>query len=159
MKRIFLSFLVLCVVVNLVACTVVANRIYTVCKIDGSTSYVYNNKGEFFTKDGDRYLKHSGAGLECKPALQLVSTNKVTYNFDKQMVGMYKGTLEDVSAYVYQLSLKSYSTVVNYADCKDLELFCVSEDMSVRILFNLHGTVRIYAVDKDGYAIEPPMLE
>lgn len=158
MRRTFISFVTLCILLNLAGCTRVANRIYTVCKVDGDTSYVYNSDGEFFTLKNDVYLKHSGVGLECKPALKLVTTDKQDYAFTKTLPGLYVGTLENVSSYVNTLKSNDYSVDVRRADCKDIEVFCTSTDGSVRILFNISGTVRLYAIDASGTSIEPPFI-
>lgn len=158
MKRLFISFIFLIILSNFVGCTKVADRIYTVCMIEDDKRYVYNSNGEFFTLKNNYYLKHSGVGLECKPALQLITTDKDSYSFVADIPGLYTGTLEDVSSYVKYLGTKGYTHGIKRADCKDIEVLCTSVHGSVRILFNISGTVRIYAVDKDGTTVEPPFI-
>lgn len=158
MKRIILSFIILCIALTFAGCVETADRIYTVCKVEGDTLYVYNDSGEFFSYKEGKYLKHSGVGLVNRPALKLVTPSLGTYEFDAELPGLYHGTLESVSAYVQCLENSGYDSGVKAADYQNIELFCVSEDYSVRILFNIRGTVRIYAIDADKTSIEPPYI-
>lgn len=136
-------------------CTVEANRIYTVCKVDSDYTYCYNINDEFFRVEPDGKLTHiSSVGLKDVPALVL-NPSVGDYNFDYVLPGLYKGTLESVNHYVNTLE-GVYR--VSYRDWNNLEVYITTANADVRVYFNIRGNVRIYAVDKNGIAIEPPML-
>ena len=151
------TFSLLIVMCLLCGCTVVADRIYTVCKIDGDTVYVYSNGDLYTYVDGDLVPCYD-PNIVKEPALQLITTDNA-YNFAYVLPGLYKGTLEDVSAYVKYLEEKDDAKcMLIHSDCDNMELLITSDSYLGRIYFNIRGDVRMYFKDKSNLSIEPVYL-
>lgn len=158
MKLSFLLLLTTCLCL-LSGCTYTANRVYSICKEDNGVVYCYNSAGEHYkiTEDAT-WLPSSGVGLQDLPALQLIPTEGV-YNFTYQLPGLYRGTLESVAHYVnYMIEEDDATYEVTYRDWNNVEAYVYSSTYSVRIIFNIKGDVRIYAIDNSDNSIEPPYL-
>lgn len=146
MKKLLCSILIM-LCLTLTGCAVEADRIYTVCLIDGDTQCVYDGSGKFYTVDADGSLTPNiNPKLIRKPALMFLPSEG-EYMFTNILPGYYKGTLTSLEHYVYAVcsDLSIIETV--YADPNSLELIVPTENSSLRILFNIRGDVRIYSSD------------
>ena len=150
--------LILCIIIIMLVCTgctVEANRIYTKCKIVGDTYYCYNTDNEYYYYNGEMLVPVSGVGLRSLPALHVIPTAG-DYVFTKQIPGLYTGTLTSVNHYVHYLITKLDATVeITYQDWNTVDLKVISDTVSTRIIFNIKGDVRIYAIDNSGKSINP----
>jgi small nuclear ribonucleoprotein (snRNP)-like protein len=142
----------------LTGCTTEADRIYTICKYDNGEIYCYKNEDEFYKvlEDGS-LLSISGVGVKALPALRVIPSDG-EYLFNYQMPGLYKGTLESVDHYVYLLLENNGSLDIKYADSNSVEMFIYTESCNIRIIYNIRGDIRIYAVDNSNNYINPPYL-
>ena len=137
--------LLLLIVCLLSGCKRVAERIYTLCKIDEEFMYYYNNSGEFFRVDSTgKRSPVSGVGLKQYPALWIYPCEG-EYGFTYNLPGNYSGTRESVNHYVYKLcqELGGYYKVTN-ADWRYVECYIYSDTINTRIIFETRGIVRIY---------------
>ncbi len=144
-KILLLVMLTICVFLS--GCAIESDRIYTVCKIDNGTVYVYDGSGKFYTVLQDGTLQPNiNPNLITKPALMLLP-KEGDFEFEYVLPGLYKGTLTSVNHYVHKVctDLSAIDTV--YADPNNLEIFVPAGDISIRILFNIRGDVRIYSSD------------
>lgn len=140
-------------------CTRTSDRIYSVCKIQDGFTYCYNSEGSFYIIDsrGD-IVKTSGVGLKALPALHIVPVAG-SYKFTYILPGLYNGTLESVNKYVYKIMTDDSGDVeLSYCDWNNVEVYLHTASYSVRIIFNVTGEVRIYAIDSSGNAMKPPYL-
>lgn len=143
------KYILLLVVVSclLCGCTVEANRVYTVCKASPTDVYCYDSDGNFYYVVNNKPLLVGSAGLQARPALKL-SNRSGDFVFEPVLPGLYRGTLTSVSHYVSKLVSELNGEVeIVYADWNNLEIFVYSSEVNTRILFNIKGDVRIYAVD------------
>jgi len=150
----FMFLLLSTLTIFLSGCTKISDRIYVICKTSSEGTYCYKSETDFYKQVDDDLIKISGIELTAKPALQLIP-NSGEYIFTYQLPGLYKGTLESVSAYVDKLKADGNLLEIVYSDCNDLEIVLTCETSSTRILFNVRGDVRIYAVDNAGKPLEP----
>lgn len=156
--RKFLIASLLMTLFNLSYFTVDADRIYTVCKYDNGIIYCYNNDENFYRVSDDALIKVGTANLKAKPCLQFIPT-KGDYKFEYILPGLYRGTLTSVYHYSSRLlNTDNSSYEVTYSDCNMLEVYIYSEEFDVRIIYNILGDVRVYAVDNSDNPIEPPYL-
>ena len=138
----------------LVGCTTEADRIYTVCKIDNGLPYVYSTSGVYSVSNNTLEPCYD-INVEKKPALQLFPTDK-DFNFEYVLPGLYKGTLEDVSAYVnFMVTNDSATYYIVNSNPESLEVIVDSSEYSARILYNTSGDVRVYFVDNSNLSIIP----
>lgn len=157
MKKKFIVLCSLCILLS--GCTVTSNRIYTVCKEENNTRYCYSNNNEFFIEDADGIRKITSVGLKSLPALVLNPADG-DYKFDKQLPGLYKGTLASVNHYIYKLCEGDLQNIeVTYRDWNNIESYITSKDFKARIIFNICGDVRMYFIDSNGEAMKPLYLE
>lgn len=153
-----LSIFILCSFL-LCSCGSTAKRIYTVCKVENGSTFCYNSDGDYYeiTEDG-KYLPSKGVGLNNKPALDLISSAG-DYHFESVLPGLYSGTLESVYHYVDKIVTTDNATVdIPYRDWNNLEIFLYTDKYSVRVIYNIRGEVRLYAVDKSNKFIQPPYI-
>ena len=153
-KLTLLCLLLTCLITG---CVPDANRVYTVCKTDGDLTYLYSDTG-FFTVSNNTIVECPVPNLERKPALKLFGTN-TSFTFDYRLPGLYEGTLEDVSSYVnYLVEKDNVSYHVTYSDSENIELFLTCSDYSGRIIYNIHGEVRMYFRNNFDLSISPIYL-
>ena len=144
--RKYILFLVI-VSFLLTGCTVEADRVYTVCKSSPTGVYCYDSSGNFYYVVDSKPLPVGSAGLQARPALQL-SNRSGDFEFESVLPGLYHGTLTSVSHYVSKLVNELDGVIdIVYSDWNNLELYVYSSEVNTRILFNIKGDVRIYAVD------------
>lgn len=128
-------------------CAVEADRIYTICCIDNGSQFVYDGSGNFYTVAADGSLTPNiNPKLIRKPALMFLPSEG-EYELEYVLPGYYKGTLTSLEHYVYAVCSDIASIEILYADPNSLELIVPVEDISLRILFNIRGDVRIYSSD------------
>ena len=158
-KRSLLVMGIIATLLQLCGCTTTANRIYTTCKYDNGVTYCYDDKGNFYKvdEDTDELIKVSSVGLQPYPVLDIMY-EPGDYEFTYQMPGLYKGTLESVNHYLYKLMKDVGSCKIVYQDPNRVELFFNADNYSLRLIYDIDGNVRIYAVDNSGNSIEPPYL-
>lgn len=149
-------FIVLILCLTLTGCTHDANRIYTICKVDDGVKYCYNSDG-FYVVSDNNLTPTSSIGLKKYPALCIVP-EEGDYVFEYQLPGFYKGTLTSVNRYAHRLIELGFTYEYSYADCNSLEVYFISNDLKVRLLYNIKGSVRIYCVDNSNNYITPPYL-
>lgn len=142
---------------SLHACTVESNRIYTICAIKEGNTYCYNDDGFFvLNNETGSLLEVNGYGLYKKPVIQLLPTHNKDFKFENSLPGLYVGTLESVSNYVYFLESEYNSTTeIIEADSNSIEILCTSTEMKTRIVYNIRGEVRIYSIDSNGDSTSP----
>lgn len=139
-------------------CTHEANRIYTICEYGHDGVYCYDINENFYqVYDDGSLIQVSSVGLKAYPALSLTPTAG-NYEFENVMPGLYRGTLTSVNHYVSTLCNDSGYYDVVFADPNNLELYVYTETYNVRIIYNIRGEVRLYAIDKSDNFIEPPYL-
>lgn len=149
MKKFVLFILFTLVCISLSGCAVEADRIYTVCRIDNGTRYVYDGSGRFYTVLPDESLQPNiDPNLIAKPAL-MVTPKEGEFSFEVQLPGLYKGTLADVNHYVYAACTDTSQLQIIYADAKRLEIVFPSGEDNIRILYNIKGDVRIYSTNNN----------
>lgn len=155
MRKTILLFILL--IFLLTGCTQEAHRVYTVCKTTEDSVYVYSDDGLFTYTDGILSECYD-INIDKKPALQLFETDK-QYDLKYVLPGLYTGTLEDVSSYVDYLCVKDNATyrVVN-SDSENIELFIEADSYKCRLLYNIHGEVRIYFKNKSDLSMSPLYL-
>lgn len=136
--------------------TVEADRIYTICKTDGTDTYCYNDTGSFYFLSPDGLLvPTSGVGLRNLPALT-ITPREGEFEFIYQLPGLYDGTLHSVNCYVNKLLTELNGELeVTYRDWNNIELYVKSATVSTRIIYNIKGDVRIYAIDNSNNPITP----
>lgn len=145
--RKLLSILLCCSCFLLSGCAVEADRIYTVCCIDNGIQYVYDGSGNFYTVGTDGSLTPNiNPKLIRRPALTFMP-KEGEYDLKYVLPGYYRGTLTSLEHYVYAVCSDLTSIEVIYSDPNSLELIVPAEDISLRILFNIRGDVRIYSSD------------
>lgn len=159
MKTKRIVFLLLTLLLSLLSgCTYEADRIYTVCKYTETETYCYKDSDNFYkVLDDGALVKVSGVGLKAKPALHLIPDDG-EYVFEEQLPGLYKGTLESVNAYAHKLLNDGSTYEIVSADANILEIVVSCNEYSVRIIYNIRGDVRIYAIDDSSNSINPPYI-
>lgn len=158
MRRIHLFLLLILCLMGLTGCTKEANRIYTVCKTDGKDTYCYDDKGEFYFYTDDTLVKTSGVGLQAYPALHVIPSEG-DFNFTKELPGKYRGTLTSVNHYAYKLLQDVDSELkIVYQDWNNIEVIITCAKYSTRILYNIQGDIRIYAVDNSNNPMTPAYI-
>lgn len=146
MKKLLLPVLLL-ICLTLSGCSIEADRIYTVCRIADGVQYVYDGSGNFYTVTESNSLQTNiDPSLISKPALMLMP-KEGDYAFEYILPGLYKGTLTSVNHYVYAICTDLESIQIIYSDANKLEVIVPADDISIRILFNIRGDVRIYSSD------------
>ena len=155
----WLFYILTCMCLLLTGCTVTADRIYTVCKVDKDVIYCYKADGSFYTVSDKGVLESVPAvGLKAYPALSL-TPSKGDYDFKYVLPGLYKGTLESVNNYVYKLCDGDNQCItISYADYSLLDVFVKTTKVSTRIIYSINGDVRIYAQDNSKNSEDPLYL-
>lgn len=149
MRRFILLLLSTVVCLSLAGCAIEADRIYTVCRIDNGTRYVYDGSGNFYTVMPDETLQPNiDPSLINKPVL-MVLPKEGEFVFESMLPGFYKGTLESINHYVYAACSDLSQLQVVYADAKRLEIVFPSGEDNIRILYNIKGDVRIYSTNNN----------
>lgn len=141
----------------LTGCTFNAERIYTVCKDDGENVYVFDTNDNFYLLKDDTLINYSGVGLKSYPAL-VVEPRECDYVFTYVLPGLYEGTLESVNGYLHKLVSMGGTYIINYRDWNNIDIYVTNAEFSTRIIFNIQGQVRIYAVDNSNNSIDPLYL-
>lgn len=153
-RKLTLCALLLCALF-LSGCTVEADRIYTVCKNDGENVYCYKEDGSFYYYSNGILVPTSGVGLQAYPALHVTPCSG-EFSFTYVLPGLYSGTLASVNHYVYKLQQESSSElIIQYQDWNNIDFIVKTDNVSTRIIYNIKGDVRIYAVDNSDNPIEP----
>ncbi len=140
---------ILCVLlsVTLTGCTVTADRIYTVCRIDNGIRYVYDGSGNFYTvQDDGSLIPNINPNLIRRPALMFIPSAG-EYEIKYILPGCYKATLTSLEHYVYEVCSDVSAIETVYSDANKLELKVPVNTTSLRIIFNIRGDVRIYSSD------------
>lgn len=134
-----------------------SGNIYITCREVNNVKYCYNQNGEFFmiAEDG-RVTQYTQKDLKPHPMIHIEPTEG-DYNFTYVLPGLYSGTLESLNNYLGALS-KDCKFVIKSCDWNSVELYAYSDAYSVRILFNLNGELRIYAIDNSDKPISAPYL-
>lgn len=132
-------------------------NIYIVCREADNVKYCYNQNNEFFviSEDG-KVSQYTQKNLKPYPMIH-IEPSEGNYNFTYVLPGLYSGTLESLNNYLGVLS-KECSFDIKSCDWYSVELYAHSEDYSVRILFNLNGELRIYAINNSDNPISAPYL-
>ena len=159
LRKLKLVIILVVLATSITGCTVESDRIYTICKIDDGEVYCYKNENEFYkVLEDNTLLKLSGVGLYARPMLQIIPSEG-EYEFYYQLPGLYKGTLESVHHYVYKLQEDGCGKEdIVYSDCNILDMYLYNNEYSVRIVYNIRGDIRIYAIDSSDNPIKPPYL-
>lgn len=157
--RKLLSLALVCTSLSVSGCTVTANRVYSVCKISDGVTYCYNDEDKFFLlREDGVFAPTSSVGLRALPALHVIPSGG-SFQFEEQLPGLYTGTLASVNHYVERLQTDLGSTFeMTYCDWNNIEGHVESAELSVRIVYNITGQVRIYAIDANGDGIVPPYI-
>lgn len=151
------ALLCIAVCLLLTSCGKRTSSIYVVCKETSECKYCYNQLGNFIVckKDGTK-VPYYKTDLKCYPAL-VVSPSKGKYSFRYVLPGLYAGTLESFNNYLGVLEDECTIDVIS-RDWNSIELFAHSESYSVRMLFNMNGELRIYAINNSDNSITAPYL-
>lgn len=140
---IVLPFILL--LLSLTGCTVEADRVYVVCRKTADTTYVFSGSKEFYTYDGEQLYPCIDPNLQPYPALQF-NIEDGEYNLAFVLPGLYRGTLTSLEHYVYKVCNGDSSKItVISADWQELELLLTLDNIDMRILYNIHGDIRIYS--------------
>lgn len=143
----------------LCGCTVEADRIYVVCKQTENVTYVYDGNGNFYTYQNSNVQPYIGKDLQAEPRLTLTALydDDLSYQLDYELPTVYNATLIDALHYIATtLQNDSAMFVVTEVDWKSFEVLVTTEDYDMRALYSSDNRLRLYAVDKEGNAIEPP---
>lgn len=140
--------------------TVEASRIYTVCKVTESSTFVYDANGNFYTYADGKVTPVYSSELKALPMLVLRFDDVTEYTLVPEIPTVYLGTKEDALHYATRV-LTECSGVYRlpHIDWKSFEMLISTDTCDMRILYTSDDKVRIYAVDKDGESILPPFLE
>lgn len=144
----------------LCSCTQEADRIYTVCRITESDTYVYNMSGNFYLWRNGNLVKCPAADLQMKPCLTLLFDDITTYTIEYEMPSCYLGTKTDALHYVTKLLQDDGAmySLLN-VDWRSFEMLVTTNLYDVRVLYSTDDKIRVYAQNKSGEAIVPPYLE
>lgn len=159
MKRRISILLVLCSFF-LSGCTVTADRIYTVCRVTDNHVYVYNASGEFFLYNDGKVIPCPNADLQPKPKLVLRLPEDTSFNLEKEMPSVYKGTKEDALAYISRV-MQECSAEVTCTECdwKSFTALLRSDTFDMKVFYSTDNHVRIYMNDENGNAVSPLYLD
>lgn len=143
-KTIIVLTCAMCILLS--GCTVEADRVYVVCRIEGETVSCYKSENDFYTVQSDGTLLPSlDPTLRAYPALNF-EPKSVDYNLTPDIPGLYHGTLRELEGYVFTLLANEFTDFdVYYTDYRQLELFVYSDTDTYRILYNIVGEIRIYS--------------
>lgn len=159
MKKV-ITLLVLLLSLLLTGCTVTADRIYAVCRVDGNNTFVFNEKGEFFKYVNKQLVKCSGANLQAKPKLTVYLPEEPTFVLNPEIPSVYTGTKDDALGYIAHVMLSTGAEVqCPKVDWRSFEAYLRNDELDMRVIYTVDDKVRIYATDKEGNAIKPPYLD
>ena len=151
MKRLLVLFILCLLCCTFAGCTVTADRIYTLCKYDGTDYFYFKDDGTFWMYHDGMLVPHSGVGLQAYPALCVNPMDK-PYSFEYILPGLYKGTLQSVWSYISEFDCEK---TVQYQDWNTLDVLLEYDTGKTRIIYTINGDVRIYAVDNLGNSLQP----
>lgn len=137
---------------------VTSDRVYFVCKIEDGITYCYKDEDSFYMQVDGNFVPTSGVRLKALPALHIIPKD-VDYSFEYVLPGLYNGTLHSVNGYVHELVTNHGGVLeISYCDWNNIDAKVLCDDFNVRIVFNITGEVRMYAVNDDGYMEDIPYI-
>lgn len=155
MKKVII--LITLLLMSLTGCTIEAERIYVVCKQDSATTYVYDTNNNFYELINGDLVPHSGVALKAYPALT-IEPYDCEYNIVPVLPGLYRGTLESLSGYLFKLLKDNGEFEIVSRDWNNIEIIVKTDEVNTRLIFNISGDIRIYAEDNFHNSIEPLYL-
>lgn len=135
-------------VLLLVGCTQAGDRIYTICRIENDTTYVYNAAGEFFTYSNGKVQSCYPGDLKAQPILVMCLPEPGDYTITKTLPTVYHATFDDTMRYIATVLVNdSAEYTVTQVDWKSFTMYIRNESYTMRLYYTDDNTLRLYMQD------------